>query len=139
MSVLAGLKPERVFYYFEELCRIPHGSGNTKEVSDYLVQFARDHELSWYQDASNNVIIRRPASKGCELAPTVILQGHCDMVCEKKPGSSHDFTRTALRFTSTAMRFMPGTRRLAETTELPLPICWLCWNRMICSFRPSRH
>ena len=41
MSVLAGLKPERVFYYFEELCRIPHGSGNTKEVSDYLVQFAR--------------------------------------------------------------------------------------------------
>ena len=70
MSVLAGLKPERVFYYFEELCRIPHGSGNTKEVSDYLVQFARDHELSWYQDASNNVVIRRPASKGCELAPT---------------------------------------------------------------------
>ena len=82
MSVLAGLKPERGFYYFEELCRIPHGSGNTKEVSDYLVQFARDHELSWYQDASNNVVIRRPASKGCELAPTVILQGHCDMVCE---------------------------------------------------------
>ena len=69
MSVLAGLKPERVFYYFEELCRIPHGSGNTKEVSDYLVQFARDHELSWYQDAANNVIIRRPASKGCESAP----------------------------------------------------------------------
>ena len=96
MSVLAGLKPERVFYYFEELCRIPHGSGNTKEVSDYLVQFARDHELSWYQDASNNVVIRRPASKGCELAPTVILQGHCDMVCEKKPGSSHDFTKDGL-------------------------------------------
>ena len=96
MSVLAGLRQERVFYYFEELCRIPHGSGNTKEVSDYLVQFARDHELSWYQDASNNVIIRRPASKGCELAPTVILQGHCDMVCEKKPGSSHDFTKDGL-------------------------------------------
>ena len=48
MSVLAGLKPERVFYYFEELCRIPHGSGNTKEVSDYLVQFARDHESVSY-------------------------------------------------------------------------------------------
>ena len=96
MGVLAGLKPERVFYYFEELCRIPHGSGNTKEVSDYLVQFAKDHELSWYQDASNNVIIRRPASKGCEAAPIVVLQGHCDMVCEKKPGSSHDFTKDGL-------------------------------------------
>ena len=46
MSVLAGLKPERVFYYFEELCRIPHGYGNTKEVSDYLVLFASDHKLT---------------------------------------------------------------------------------------------
>ena len=97
MSVLAGLKPERVFYYFEELCRIPHGSGNTKEVSDYLVQFARDHELSWYQDASNNLIIRRPASKGCELAPTVILQGHCDMVCEKNKNVEHDFTKDGIK------------------------------------------
>ena len=52
MSVLAGLKPERVFYYFEELCRIPHGSGNTKEVSDYLVQFAKDHDLKYVQDVN---------------------------------------------------------------------------------------
>ena len=112
MSVLAGLKPERVFYYFEELCRIPHGSGNTKEVSDYLVQFARNHELSWYQDASNNVIIRRPASKGCELAPTVILQGHCDMVCEKKPGSSHDFTKDGLEPVSYTHLTLPTNSRV---------------------------
>ena len=74
MSVLAGLNPERVFYYFEELCRIPHGSGNTKEVSDYLVQFAKDHNLSWYQDDSNNVIIRRPASTG-KMLQTLINEG----------------------------------------------------------------
>ena len=63
MSVLAGLKPEQVFYYLKAL---PHSARlrKHKEVSDYLVQFARDHELSWYQDASNNVVIRRPASKG---------------------------------------------------------------------------
>ena len=67
-----------------------------QEATNPSVSYTHLHELSWYQDASNNVIIRRPASKGCELAPTVILQGHCDMVCEKKPGSSHDFTKDGL-------------------------------------------
>ena len=85
MGVLTGLQPERVFYYFEELTKIPHGSGNTKEISDYLAAFAAEHGLAWEQDASNNIIIRKAASAGYENAPTVILQGHCDMVCEKSP------------------------------------------------------
>ena len=67
MSVLAGLKPERVFYYFEELCRIPHGSGNTKEVSDYLVQFAKDHDLKYVQDEMNNVVIYKPAQRDTRM------------------------------------------------------------------------
>ena len=83
MSVLENLQPKRVFYYFEELTKIPHGSGNTKEISDYLVQFAREHKLEYIQDDSNNVIIFKEASKGYENAPRVILQGHMDMVCEK--------------------------------------------------------
>ena len=87
MGVLSGLKPERVFYYFEELCKIPHGSYNTKQISDYLVAFAKGLGLECRQDASNNVVIKKPASVGYENAPTVILQGHCDMVCEKVPGS----------------------------------------------------
>ncbi|MDO5389546.1 MAG: aminoacyl-histidine dipeptidase [Eubacteriales bacterium] len=97
MSVLEGLKPERVFYYFEEICKIPHGSGNTKEISDYLVKFAKDHNLSCVQDDSNNVIIRKPASEGYENSQTVILQGHMDMVCEKKDESSHDFEKDGLQ------------------------------------------
>ncbi len=96
MAVLSGLKPERVFYYFEEICNIPHGSYHTREISDYLVEFAKKNKLSWRQDASNNVIIRKPASPGYEKAPTVILQGHCDMVCEKIPGSDHDFEKDGL-------------------------------------------
>ena len=96
MSVLEGLKPERVFYYFEEICKIPHGSGNTKEISDYLVKFAKDHDLSYVQDDSNNVIIRKSASTGYENSQPVILQGHMDMVCEKKDGSSHDFEKDGL-------------------------------------------
>ncbi|MDY3919144.1 MAG: beta-Ala-His dipeptidase, partial [Candidatus Limivivens sp.] len=96
MAVLENLEPSRVFHYFEELCRIPHGSYNTKEISDYLAAFAREHGLRCRQDESNNVIIWKDASPGYENAPVVILQGHCDMVCEKKPGSAHDFTRDPL-------------------------------------------
>lgn len=97
MSILAGIKPERVFYYFEKICQIPHGSGNTKQISDYLVDFSKAHNLSYIQDGSNNVIIRKAASSGYEDAVGVILQGHCDMVCEKKAGSAHDFEKDPLQ------------------------------------------
>lgn len=97
MSILENLQPERVFHYFEEITKIPHGSGNTREISDYLVSFAKEHGLRYIQDESNNVVIFKPAAKGYENAPTVMLQGHMDMVCEKEPGSSHDFTRDALK------------------------------------------
>lgn len=80
---LAGLQPEKVFAYFEKLCSIPHGSGNTKLISDYLVSFAREHGLRYIQDELNNVIIFAPATPGYEDKPGVILQGHMDMVCEK--------------------------------------------------------
>ncbi|NCB94083.1 MAG: aminoacyl-histidine dipeptidase [Clostridia bacterium] len=96
MAVLSELKPEKVFYYFEELCKIPHGSGNTKGVSDYLVSFAKEHELTSYQDDSNNVVIYKAASVGYEDAPVTILQGHCDMVAEKTPESTHDFEKDGL-------------------------------------------
>lgn len=80
---LAGLKPEGVFYYFEQLCAIPHGSGNTKAISDYLVSFAREQGIAYRQDALNNVIMFAPASAGYEDHEPVIIQGHMDMVCEK--------------------------------------------------------
>lgn len=97
MRILENCKPERVFYYFEEICGIPHGSGNTKGISDYLVGFARARGLAFVQDEMNNVVIYKPASVGYENAPTVILQGHMDMVCEKKPESEHDFSRDGLK------------------------------------------
>ena len=93
MRILEGLKPERVFYYFEDLCAIPHGSGNTKQISDYCVAFAKARGLAVYQDAHNNVVIRKPASTGYEDHETVILQGHLDMVCEKEPTSPINYDR----------------------------------------------
>ena len=80
---LAGLEPASVFGFFEEICAIPHGSQNTKAISDYLVEFAKTRGLRYIQDASNNVIIFQEGTCGYEDHPPVILQGHMDMVCEK--------------------------------------------------------
>ena len=80
---LAGLSPAAVFGYFEEICAIPHGSGNTKQISDYLVAFAEKQGLRYLQDAANNVILFQEGTAGYEDHAPVILQGHMDMVCEK--------------------------------------------------------
>lgn len=96
MAVLGELAPRQVFRYFEELCGIPHGSGNTKAISEYCMVFARRHGLDAEQDAYNNVLIRKPGSAGYENHPPVILQGHLDMVCEKEPECTIDFARDGL-------------------------------------------
>ena len=80
---LAGLQPAAVFGYFEEICSMPHGSGNTKIISDYLVNFAKQQNLAYIQDELNNVIIFVPGTGGMEDHAPVIIQGHMDMVCEK--------------------------------------------------------
>ena len=80
MRVLEKLEPRSVFYFFEDLCRIPHGSGNTKAISDYCVRFAQERGLRCVQDAVNNILIWKDGTPGYENAPAVILQGHLDMV-----------------------------------------------------------
>ena len=80
---LAGLEPAAVFGYFEKICSIPHGSKNTKMISDYLVSFAQEHDLKYIQDEDNNVILFGEGTCGMEDHAPVILQGHMDMVCEK--------------------------------------------------------
>ena len=97
MPVLNHLTPARVFHYFEELCGIPHGSGNTKAISDYCVRFAKKLGLEYHQDELNNVIIIKPATKGYENSPAVIVQGHLDMVTEKAPECPIDFSKDGLQ------------------------------------------
>jgi len=97
MGVLSHLEPKDVFYYFEEISKIPHGSGNEKELSDWLVKFAKEHNLEVIQDEAYNVIIKKPGTKGYENAPTVILQGHMDMVCEKNKDTEHNFEKDPLK------------------------------------------
>ena len=95
--VLRGIAPERVFSFFEDLCRIPHGSGNTKAISDYCADFARKRGLRYVQDESNNIVIFQGGTCGREDHPAVILQGHLDMVCAKEPDVDFNFSRDGLR------------------------------------------
>lgn len=97
--VLEGYKPENVLYYFEEISKIPHGSYNTKAISDYVVSVCKDAGLEYYQDEVNNVIAYKKAYKGFEDVPPVMLQGHLDMVCEKnfETDARFDFTKDSLK------------------------------------------
>ena len=98
MSLLEqhDLKPAEVFKYFEEVAAIPHGSRNTKAISDYLVNFAKSYQLEHYQDALNNVVIIKEATVGYENADPIIIQGHMDMVCEKEKDCEIDFEKDGL-------------------------------------------
>ncbi len=92
MGVLTGLKPERVFYYFEELTKIPRCSYHEEKVSNYIKSVGEKLGLETIQDESLNIIMRKPATKGYENSVGVIMQGHMDMVCEKESDSNHDFS-----------------------------------------------
>ena len=97
MAVLSHLEPAKVFHFFEELCSMPHGSGNIRQISDYCADFARQRGLKYIQDELGNVIIFAPATAGYEQAETVILQGHMDMVCVKTADCPLDLTRDGLK------------------------------------------
>lgn len=96
MNVLKGYQPEKVFEYFELLCSVPHGSGNTKEISDLCCDFARKHSLSYVQDSLNNVIIYKDGTEGYEKAEPIILQGHIDMVCAKDDSCTKDMEKEGI-------------------------------------------
>lgn len=91
--VLKDIEYKGIFKYFEEISNIPRGSGNMRQISDYLVNFAKSHNLKYIQDELLNVIIYKEASKGYEQFPTIVLQGHMDMVCEKDENIEHDFLK----------------------------------------------
>ena len=91
MSVLGNLEPKSVFGYFEDICKIPHGSGNMDKISQFCVDFAKEHGLEYIQDDMKNVIIIKDATPGYEEVEPLILQGHLDMVCEKRPDKEKDF------------------------------------------------
>ncbi len=111
-SAIADIEPREILRFFEVLCRIPRGSGNEKGVSDWVANFARERGLEARQDGMHCILVKKPGTFGLEGAPTVILHGHMDMVCEKEDGLEHDFTRDPIR-----MRII-GDRVWADRTSL---------------------
>ena len=97
MRILENLEPQNVFYYFEEICKIPHGSGNTGQLSDYLKAFADEHDLYCRQDELNNIVMIKEASNGYEDHAPVLLQGHMDMVAVKDADCTLDMTKDGLQ------------------------------------------
>ena len=96
---LAGLQPASVFYYFEKICSMPHGSGNTKQISDYLKSFAIEQGIDYVQDELNNILMFAAGTPGYENYAPVILQGHMDMVCDKDADCTIDMDKDGLDIT----------------------------------------
>lgn len=96
MSVLGNLEPKAVFGYFEDICNIPHGSGNMDQISQFCVDFAKEHDLEYIVDDMKNVIIIKEATPGYEEVEPLIIQGHLDMVCDKRPDKEKDFLTEGL-------------------------------------------
>ena len=97
MDILEGLQPQKVFTYFERICRIPHGSGNIEQISDYIADFAKERGLFCIRDELKNIIIIKEATPGYEQEEPYILQGHMDMVAVKEPGCEIDMAVEPLR------------------------------------------
>ncbi len=112
MGVLDGLKPESVFHFFEEISRIPHGSGNIRQISDYLKAFAERQELFCVQDEVGNIIIVKESAPEYEDEAPYILQAHMDMVAVAAPGYDIDMKKEPLR-----LKFEEG-KVYAEGTSL---------------------
>ena len=111
-EVLRGLEPERVFWWFDRIAQIPHGSGREQVLSDYIKEYFQKLGFLVTQDRHWNLVIRKPATEGYEQAPAVILEAHLDMVCEKEADSGHDFDRDPIRI------LRDGGRLYADRTTL---------------------
>ena len=87
------LAPQRLWHYFLEICNVPRPSKNETAIAEYIIDFAKKHQLEYNLDEAGNVLVRKPASAGYENRSGVILQSHMDMVCEKNAGTVHDFDK----------------------------------------------
>ena len=93
---IKNIESKEVFKWFEEISKIPRESGHEKEISDFLVAFAKERNFEVYRDSANNVIIKKRGTSEYQNKNAVIIQGHMDMVCEKTKDSKHDFRKDAI-------------------------------------------
>lgn len=97
MRVLQNIEPKEVMYFFEELSARHRCSQQEKQATDWIASFAEARGLTYHRDALQNIIVKKPGTKGYENAPTVILHGHIDMVCKLEDGVTHDFAKDGVK------------------------------------------
>lgn len=97
MSFVSELEPRSLWQHFDEILKIPRGSGNEKAVAEYVTGIAKKHNLSYQQDAAGNLVVKKPASAGRENAPITVLQSHLDMVNDKNSDVKHDFEKDPIK------------------------------------------
>lgn len=97
LETIKGIKNTKPFYYFEEISKIPRASGNEKEISDYICNFARERNLEYYRDDANNVLVKKCGTQGRENEESLMLQAHTDMVAEKNVATVHDFSKDPIK------------------------------------------
>lgn len=112
MGKLDNLEPKRVFYYFEEITKIPRCSLKEGKIADWLENFAKEHKLECIRDENDNIIIKKDGTKGYENSEILIIQGHMDMVCEKNPDCEIDFDTDGIDFV------VEGNNIVAKETTL---------------------
>ncbi len=96
-SSIQGLQPQLLWEHFYQISQIPRGSGNEEAVGQYIISVAEKNGLEFQKDESGNIVVKCPASPGFENRPTVIIQGHTDMVCEKNNDTVHDFEKDPIK------------------------------------------
>lgn len=97
MSVITNLEPKLLWKHFDEIRKIPRCSKHEEKIRAYIVAFAKEQGLPYKEDKVGNIVIRKPATKGMENKPIIVLQGHMDMVCEKNSDVQHDFTKDPIK------------------------------------------
>ncbi len=97
MSAITALNPRIVWELFDAITQVPRPSKKEGRIIEYLVNFAQSHQIEYRKDAIGNVVMRKPATTGFEAHPTVVLQAHMDMVCEKNSDVEFDFEHDAIR------------------------------------------
>ena len=132
------LEPRAVFDIFSEISKIPRGSGNEAAIASHIVAWAKEKGLWSEKDAANNVIIKKPGSPEKENHPSICLQAHLDMVCEKTAESKHDFTKDPIPYKSGTTISVPTEPPLVQITELGSPLLWRSWQTPRQSIRRSK-
>lgn len=111
-EVLKDLQPQEFFKWFGEICKIPHGSFNEKQMTDFLIEFAKSRSIRYIVDEKGNVFMNIPASRGYENQPAILLQAHTDMVCVKDEGIDFDFEKDSIKLK------IDGDKLIADGTTL---------------------